>query len=65
MAGNRETIVDGTGTTTYAYNAGNRLTLITDPDSTVTTDTGELSLQNGPKTHRESLARDEMTRPDP
>ena len=38
------------GTTTYTYNAGNRLTLITDPDSTVTTNTydnnGNLTVTN-------------------
>ncbi len=43
-------MVDSTGTTTYTYNAGNRLTLITDPDSTVTTNTydnnGNLTVTN-------------------
>ncbi len=38
------------GITTYTYNAGNRLTLITDPDSTVTTNTydnnGNLTVSN-------------------
>ena len=38
------------GTTTYTYNAGNRLTLVTDPDSTVTTNTydnnGNLTVTN-------------------
>lgn len=36
-------MTDASGTTTYTYNAGNRLTLITDPDSTVTTWTALLS----------------------
>ena len=48
--GNRATKVDSTGTTTYTYNAGNRLTLITDPSSNLTTNTydnnGNLTVTN-------------------
>ncbi len=48
--GNRATMVDGAGTTTYAYNAGNRLTLLTDPSSNLTTNTydnnGNLTVTN-------------------
>jgi len=43
-------MVDSTGTTTYTYNAGNRLTLITDPSSNLTTNTydnsGNLTVTN-------------------
>ncbi len=43
-------MVDGAGTTTYTYNAGNRLTLITDPSSNLTTNTydnnGNLAVTN-------------------
>jgi len=43
-------MVDGAGTTTYTYNAGNRLTLITDPSSNLTTNTydnnGNLTVTN-------------------
>ena len=43
---------DSTGTTTYAYNAGNRLTLLTDPSSNLTTNTydnnGNLTVTNWP-----------------
>ncbi len=49
-AGNRATMVDSTGTTTYTYNVGNRLTLITDPSSNLTTNTydnnGNLTVSN-------------------
>ncbi len=48
--GNRATMVDRSGTTTYTYNAGNRLTLITDPSSNLTTNTydnnGNLTVTN-------------------
>jgi len=48
--GNRATKVDSSGTTTYTYNAGNRLTLITDPSSNLTTNTydnnGNLTVTN-------------------
>jgi len=43
-------MVDSSGTTTYTYNAGNRLTLITDPSSNLTTNTydnnGNLTVTN-------------------